>query len=180
MLIVVNITSRKAIGRESQPTLHVTVGMLGLGQFGVIDECGSNLNLTPRYARAPNGQRVYGPVPRNTPPNTTFIVALTTQGMGPTMVLEGATDTAAFLVYVEHFLVPTLRAGHIVVLDNLRVQHHTRVRELVEAAGCARWYLSASSPDVSPIEEAFAKRKQLVRHAAARTRAALIDAIAGA
>jgi len=146
----------------------------------VIDECGSNLNLTPRYARAPKGQRAYGQVPRNTPPNTTLIAALTTQGMGPAMVLEGATDTAAFLVYVEHFLVPALRAGQIVVLDNLRAHHHTRVRDLVEAAGCALWYLPAYSPDLSPIEEAFAKLKQLLRHAAARTHAALIDAIAGA
>ena len=149
-------------------------------QFVVIDECGSNLNLTPRYARAPKGQRAYGQVPRNTPPNTTLIAALTTPQMGPAMVLAGATDTAAFLVYLEHFLVPTLRAGQIVVLDNLRAHHHTQVRALVEAAGCALWYLPAYSPDLSPIEEAFAKLKQCLRQAAARTHAALLDAIAAA
>lgn len=149
-------------------------------EFVVIDECGTNLNLTLRYARAPKGQRAYGQVPRNTPPNTTLLAALTMQGMGPAMVVEGATDTAAFLVYVEHFLVPALRAGQIVVLDNLRVHHHTRVRELIEAAGCALWYLPAYSPDLSPIEEAFAKLKQRLRHAAARTREALIAAIAAA
>jgi len=114
------------------------------------------------------------------PPNTTVLAALTTCGIGPAMVLPGATTTAAFLVYVEHFLVPTLRAGQIVVLDNLRVHHHTRVRELVEAAGCTLWYLPAYSPDLSPIEEAFAKLKQALRRAAARTPEALIDAIAEA
>lgn len=146
--------------------------------FVVVDECGSNVNMTPRYARAPKGQRAQGHVPRNTPPNTTLLAALTTRGMGPAMVLPGATTTAAFLVYVEQFLVPTLRAGQIVVLDNLRAHHHTRVRELVEAAGCTLWYLPAYSPDLSPIEEAFAKLKQALRRAQARTHDALIDAIA--
>lgn len=149
-------------------------------EFVVLDECGSNLNMTPRYARAPKGQRAHGQVPRNTPPNTTVLAALTTHGMGPAMVLTGATDTAAFLVYIEHVLVPTLRAGQIVVLDNLRAHHHSGVRELVEAAGCTLWYVPAYSPDLSPIEEAFAKLKQRLRHAAARTHEALIDAIAAA
>jgi transposase len=148
--------------------------------FVIVDETGTNLNLTPRYARAPKGQRAHGHVPRNTPPNTTLIAALTTHGMGPAMVLEGATDTAAFVVYVEHFLVPTLHAGQVVVLENLSAHQHTRVRELVEASGCELWYLPAYSPDLSPIEEACAKLKHLLRHAAARTRAALIDAIATA
>lgn len=149
-------------------------------QFVVVDECGTNVNLTPRYARAPKGQRAQGQVPRNTPKNTTVLAAITTQGMGATMVLEGATDTAAFLVYVQHFLAPTLRPGQIVVLDNLSAHHHTRVRDLIEATGCDLWYLPAYSPDLSPIEEAFAKLKQLLRKAAARTRDALLNAIGGA
>jgi hypothetical protein len=70
-----------------------------------------------------------------------MLAALTTHGMGPAMVVTGTTDTSAFLVYIEHVRVPTLRAGHIVVLDNLSVHHHSRVRELVEAAGGALWYL---------------------------------------
>lgn len=148
--------------------------------FVVLDECGSNLNMTPRDARAPKGQRAHGHVPRNTPPNTTVLAALTTRGMGPTMVLPGATTTAAFVVYVEHLLVPTLRAGQIVVLDNLRAHHHTRVRELVEAVGCTLWSLPAYSPDLSPIEEAVAKLKQVLRRAQARTHEALLDAIAAA
>lgn len=146
--------------------------------FVIIDETGSNLNLTPRYARAPRGVRAIGTLPRNTPPNTTLVAALSTAGMGAAMVLDGAMDTAAFLVYIEHFLVPTLRSGQIVVLDNLSAHQHTRVRELVEAVGCKLWYLPAYSPDLSPIEEAFAKFKTLLRRAAARTKAALLDAIA--
>jgi len=88
---------------------------------------GSNLNLTPRYARAPRGARAYGSVPRNTPPNTTLIAALSLEGMGAAMVLSGATDTAAFEVYVEHFLVPTLQPGKVVVWDNLSAHKSKRV-----------------------------------------------------
>ena len=148
--------------------------------FVLVDETGSNLNLTPRYARAPHGTRAVGRVPRNTPPNTTLIAAMSTAGMGAAMVLEGATDTVAFEVYVRQFLVPTLRPGQVVVLDNLSAHKNPHVRTLIEACACEVWYLPAYSPDLSPIEEAFAKLKTLVRRAAARTTAALLDANARA
>ncbi len=143
-----------------------------------MDECGSNINLTPRYARAPKGQRANGVVPRNTEQNTTLIAAMSTLGMGPALILEGATDTAAFEVYIEQVLAPTLAPGQIVVLDNLSAHKSPRVHELIVARDCEVWYLPAYSPDLSPIEEAFAKLKQLLRKAAARTREALIEAIA--
>ncbi len=145
-----------------------------------MDETGSNLNLTPRYARAPRAMRAVGSVPRNTPPNTTLIAAMSTAGMGAAMVLEGGTDTAAFEVYVRQFLVPTLRPGQVVVLDNLSAHKNPRVRTLIEACRCELWYLPAYSPDLSPIEAAFANLKTLLRRAAARTTAALLDAIAAA
>ena len=148
--------------------------------FVIIDETGSNLNLTPRYARAPRGQRAYGTVPRNTPSNTTVIAAMSIAGMGATMVLDGATDTAAFEAYTRHVLIPTLQPGQVVVLDNLSAHKNLRIRSSIEACGCEVWYLPAYSPDLSPIEEAFAKLKTLLRRAAARTKAALLDAIAAA
>ncbi len=148
--------------------------------FVIVDECGSNINLTPRSARAPKGQRASGVVPRNTAQNTTLIAAMTTLGMGPALILEGATDTAAFEVYIEQVLAPTLTPGKIVVLDNLSAHKSPRVRALIVARDCEVWYLPAYSPDLSPIEQAFAKLKQLLRKAAARTREALIEAIASA
>jgi transposase len=148
--------------------------------FVVVDECGSNINLTPRYGRAPRGERATGTVPRNTERNTTLIAAMTTAGMGPAMTLEGATDTAAFESYVEHLLVPTLSPGKIVVIDNLSAHRSGRVRALIEAQGCEVWFLPAYSPDLSPIEEAFSKLKALLRRAEARTREALQAAIAHA
>ena len=100
--------------------------------------------------------------------------------MGPALLLEGATDAAAFELYVEHLLAPTLTPGQIVVLDNLSAHKGSRVRDLIAARGCAVWYLPAYSPDLSPIEEAFAKLKALLRRAEARTRTALEAAIAHA
>jgi len=149
-------------------------------RFVVLDESGTNLNLTRLYARAPRGQRAYGTIPRNTPRNTTLIAALTTAGMGPAMLLEGATDTAAFEAYIEHFLAPSLVPGQIVLMDNLSAHKGARTRALIAARGCELWYLPAYSPDFSPIEHAFSKLKALLRRAAARTQEALEQAIAQA
>ena len=146
--------------------------------FVIVDEMGSNLNLTPRYGRAPCGERAYGSVPRTTPPNTTLIAALSLEGMGAAMVLAGATDTAAFEVYVEHFLVPTLQPGKVVVWDNLSAHKSKRVQQLIASSGCELWPLPAYSPDLSPIEEAFSKRKTGLRRAGARRAEALLEAIA--
>ena len=87
------------------------LGTRAAADFVIVDESGTNLNLTPLYARAPRGERAYGQVPRNTPKNTTLIASLTLAGMGPAMTLEGATDTAAFVAYIEQVLAPTLRPG---------------------------------------------------------------------
>jgi transposase len=156
------------------------LGIRAAADFVIVDESGTNLNLTPLYARAPRGERAYGQVPRNTPKNTTLIAALTPAGMGPAMTLEGATDTAAFVAYIEQVLAPSLHPGQIVVLDNLSAHKSARVRALIEARGAELWYLPAYSPDLSPIEHAFSKLKTLLRRAAARTREALEQAIAAA
>lgn len=135
----------------------------------IIDECGSNLNLTSLYARAPRTQRAYASVPRNTPPNTPLIASLTLDGIGPALMLEGATDTLAIEVYIEQVLGPSLRPGQVVVMDNLSAHKGTRVAELISASNCELWFLPSYSPDLSPIEQAFAKLKSGWRRAEART-----------
>ena len=144
----------------------------------IVDECATNLNLTRRYARAPRGTAALGVVPRNTPPNTTVIASLSLSGMGPAFMISGATDAHVFEGYLEHILAPTLRPGQIVVLDNLSAHKGHRVRELIEARGCQLWYLPPYSPDLSPIEQAFAKLKAWLRKVAARTPEALEQAVA--
>src|SRR5438105_7878105 len=90
-------------------------------QLVVVDECGSNIALTPLYARAPKGQRATESVPRNRGKNTTLIASLTLEGIGASMIIEGAANGMAFEAYVEHILVPSLQQGQVVVMDNLRV-----------------------------------------------------------
>ncbi len=143
----------------------------------VVDEFGSNLDMTPQYARAPRGARAVASIPRNTPSNTTTISSLTTAGMGPTMMIAGSVTSAVFEAYVEHVLGPTLRRGQIVLLDNLSAHKSPHLRALLTARGCHVWYLPAYSPDFSPIELAFAKIKAELQRAAARTREALEDAV---
>jgi transposase len=142
-----------------------------------VDECGTNIALTTLYARAPRGERAYGKAPRNWGKNITLIAAMSAEGMGQAMSVEGATDGAPFETYVEHFLVPTLKEGQVVVMDNLQVHKSLRVRELIEDTGASVLFLPAYSPDFSPIEEAFSKIKTILRKIEARTHEALVEAI---
>ena len=129
------------------------------------------------YARAPRGERAVGSAPRNRGRGRTTITALTLGGLGPGLLVEGDISTAGFEAYVAHLLAPTLEPGQIVVLDNLRQHRGHRARELVEARGAELWFLPGYSPDLNPIEQAFAKVKALPRTAAARTHEALAAAI---
>lgn len=149
-------------------------------RFVVVDESGYNLNLAPRYARAPRGERAHAKVPRNVPANTTVIAALTTSGMGATMLVPGATDHHVVEAYIEQVLGPTLRPGQVVVLDNLSAHKRADLEGLLANYGCQVWFLPPYSPDLAPIELAFAKMKQAVRRAAARSSEALQAAIAHA
>ena len=93
------------------------------------------------------------------------------------MILEGSANGAAFEIYVEQLLVPSLQAGQIVVMDNLRAHKGERVRQAIEANGCQVLFLPGYSPDFSPIEETFSKLKMSLRRTGARTREALEEAI---
>ena len=156
------------------------VSPLPAEQLVFVDECGSHIALTPLYARAPKGQRATDSVPRNRGTNTTLIASLSLEGIGASMIIEGAAHGTAFEAYVEHLLVPSLLKGQIVVMDNLRVHKSARVRQLIEDQGCQVRFLPAYSPDFSPIEETFSKVKAHLRRTKARTREALQEALAQA
>jgi transposase len=147
-------------------------------QIVVIDETSTTLNMTRRYARAPHDQRAYGYVPRNYGKRTTLIASMTTEGMGPAMLLEGASETAAFTVYIRDCLCPSLKTGQTVLMDNLSSHKAPAIREYIEAAQCQLLFLPTYSPDFSPIEPAFAKLKEYLRAVGARTQDALDKAIA--
>jgi len=145
-----------------------------------VDECGVHTSLAPIYGYAPRNERLHLPVPRNRGKNTTLLSSMTTGGMGPSLAVEGATTARVFETYVEKVLVPSLRAGQIVVMDNLSAHRPRRIRELIEQQDCELLYLPAYSPDYNPIEEAFAKIKSLLRKAAARSKEILVEAIGAA
>lgn len=150
------------------------------GQVVFLDETSTHTSLSRRYARAPKGRRAYGHVPRNHGHNVTLLAALTPEGIGPSMTITGSIDSAAFTAYVQHFLVPSLHPGQIVILDNLSAHKSVAAREAIEAAGCELRFLPAYSPDFNPIEFAFAKFKTSLRAAAARDPASLEAATAQA
>ncbi len=141
-----------------------------------MDESSTNIALTPRYARAPNGERAYGKAPRNWGKNVTLISSITLEGMGPSMSIEGSSDTESFGLYMRDVLAPHLKRGQIVIMDNLSVHRSKWVRELIEERGCQLWLLPSYSPDFNPIEEAFSKVKILLRRAGTRTLGALFEA----
>jgi transposase len=147
-----------------------------------VDEMGANISLAPVYAWSRRGERALASVPRNWGKNTTLLASISLEGMGECLAVEGSTTTAVFEAYLEHVLVPSLRRGQVVVMDNLSAHkgsrvRELRVRELIESRGCELIYLPPYSPDFNPIEEAFAKLKALLRKAEARSREGLIEAI---
>ena len=150
---------------------------IDVGHFVFVDECGANTSLSPLYAWAPKGQRARSSVPRNWGVNITLLASITADGMGPSLAVEGATTREVFEAYLERLLVPSLRPGQVVVMDNLSVHKGGRVSELIEAQGCELVYLPPYSPDLNPIEEAFAKVKASLRKFEARTREALVGAM---
>jgi transposase len=142
-----------------------------------VDESGTNLAMTPRYGRAPRGERVVGTAPRNHGPNTTLVAAMRLEGITAAMTVEGAIDRRAFDTFVTQILGPSLSPGQVVVWDNLSVHKSTVARQLIEAAGCQLLWLPPYSPDFTPIEQAFSKLKTALRRHGARTREALDEAI---
>ena len=165
-----NETNKRSAWRD-------VVKQIDPARFVFVDECGINITLTRLYARASREERAFGKAPRNRDKDVTLIGALSAQGMGAAMSVEGATDGAAFEAYVKHFLLPTLKEGQVVVMDNLQAHKSTRVGKLTESAGASVLFLPPYSPDFSPIEEASSKIKTILRGMEARTQETLVEAI---
>jgi transposase len=127
--------------------------------------------------RAPKGERLRAGIPHGHWKTTTFVAGLRLDGIAAPMVLDGPMNGGAFQAYVDQVLVPELRLGDIVIMDNLGSHKGPEVRRAIEAAGASLVYLPPYSPDFNPIENAFAKLKALLRKAAERSVAALWDRI---
>jgi hypothetical protein len=129
-------------------------GEIDVQRLVFVDEMGSNTSLAPPYAWSRRGERALAKVPRNWGANVTLLASMSAEGMGPTLAVEGSTTREVFEVYLEHFLVPALRPGQVVVMDNLSAHKGGRVRELVEERGCEVLFLPPYSPDLKWDEKA--------------------------
>jgi transposase len=148
-----------------------------LNQLVFIDEFGATTNMTRRYARWPRGQRVVCKTPHGHWKILTTVAALDVNGIRTACCFDGATDTEMFVAFVETFLVPTLKPGQIVVLDNLSAHKSPRVDQAIEAAGARLLRLPPYSPDFNPIEMAISKMKSLLRKLGRRSIDDLEEAI---
>lgn len=134
-----------------------------------IDETWATTNMARLRGRAPKGERLRAGIPHGHWKTTTFVAGLRRTGMVAPMVLDGPINSIAFQAYVDQVLVPALRPGDIVIMDNLGSHKGAGVRAAIEAAGARLLYLPPYSPDFNPIEKAFSKLKALLRKAAERT-----------
>ena len=134
-----------------------------------LDECGVTTDLLRRYGRSLRGTRLRDHTPCSHWQTHTVIAALRWDGLEAPAVFDGPIDNPSFLAYVEQVLVPTLRRGDVVVLDNLAVHKQPEVRAAIQRVGASLRFLPPYSPDFNPIELAFAKLKAFLRAARPRT-----------
>jgi transposase len=142
-----------------------------------IDETWTKTNMAPLRGWAPCGERLIAKVPHRRWKTTTFLAALRHDRIDAPWLLEGPIDGESFRTYVEKVLLPTLRQGDIVIMDNLGSHKGKAVRALIRSAGAKLFFLPKYSPDLNPIEQVFAKLKHLLRKAAARTVEAICIAV---
>jgi transposase len=139
------------------------------GRLVFIDETWAKTNMTRTHGRAPRGERLVAKVPHGHWQTLTFLAALRSDRIDAPCVIDGPINGDSFLAYVEQVLVPALKPGDIVVIDNLGSHKGKAVRRAIRAAGAKLFFLPPYSPDLNPIEQMFAKLKTLLRKAAERT-----------
>lgn len=145
-----------------------------------IDETGAKTNMTRLYGRSKKGARCYDHAPDGRWERTTILSAIRATGETCSVVFEGALDGRVFNAYVEKFLVPTLKPGDMVILDNLNVHKSEIAQKMILDNGCSYIFLPEYSPDLNPIEKMWSKVKQILRGIKARTSEELYKAIKNA
>lgn len=148
-----------------------------LDQLVFLDEFGASTNMTRTRARGPRGKRIVCKTPHGHWKLLSTVAAMTTSGMLTACTFDAALDTEMFLAFVEHFLVPQLKRGQVVVLDNLPAHQSSRIDRLIESAGARVLRLPPYSPDFNPIEMAISKIKTLLRKLARRSVGEVMEAI---
>jgi transposase len=163
------VAAARETWRNAQPDLE--------GRLIFLDETGARTDMVRRHAWAPVGERALGHAPGGHWKTTTFLAGLTDQGLIAPFVVDGPMDRSIFTEYVRQVLVPELRPGDIVILDNLPGHKGEEAADLIAQRGAKLLFLPPYSPDLNPIEMLFAKLKGLLRKAAQRTKEALWSTI---
>lgn len=163
--------------RERRQTWSAQQGALDLERLVFLDESGAKTNMTRLRGRARGGQRLVDKAPHGHWCTTTIIGAIRLDGGTACMVVDGATDKDVFREYVRCVLVPTLRQGDIVILDNLSAHKDQQTKALIEQVGAELRFLPPYSPDFNPIEKTWSKIKAFLRDAKARTQEELFEMI---
>ncbi len=165
-----DIAWARRLWRREQPQLSAE-------RLVFIDETWAKTNMARQYGRAPRGQRLDAAVPHGHWKTSTFVAGLRCDGIVAPFVIDCAMNGAIFRTYVDEVLAPELRPGDIVVMDNLGSHKVDGIRQSIERRGATLRYLPPYSPDLNPIELAFAKLKAMLRAAAARSLHQLWDRI---
>ncbi len=143
-----------------------------------VDETRTKTNTTRAHGRAPSGQRLVGRVPHGQWKTLIFLAALRSERIDAPCIVDGPINGTIFQAWIEQFLVPTLRPGDVVVLDNLGSHKRRAVRRVIRAAGAHLLFLPPYSPDLNPIEMMFAKLKTLLRKVDTRSPTRLSNRVA--
>ena len=166
--------------KQAREAWRQSQGVLDPGRLVFLDESGAKTNMTRLRGRAQGGQRCVDDAPHGHWCTTTMLASMRLDGPTACMAIEGATSAEVFREYVRQVLVPTLRPGDLVVLDNLAAHKDPEALALIAAAGATVRFLPPYSPDLNPIELMWSKIKTFLRSAKARTFDALLDALAAA
>ena len=167
---------------ERRKNFSIALRFVDPSKLVFLDESGAKTNMTRLYGRAPVGERCVDHTPHGHWKTMTMLSAIRAGGVmqDATVVIDGAMNSETFLAYTEQYLVPALRPGDIVIMDNLSSHKAKGIREVIEAAGCDLWYLPPYSPDLNPIEMLWSKVKSWLRRVSAGTFKTLSDAVAAA
>jgi transposase len=162
--------------KDERTAFQGTQANLDVDRAVFVDEAGINRSMTPKYGRAPKGERLFEHRPSVRSAKTSLIGAISLAGVVAFGSVEGSYNGARFLTWVTDELLPKLEPGTTIIWDNVRFHHMEKVRTAVEEAGCVLLKLPPYSPDLNPIEECWSKLKHLIQRAKARTTEALISA----
>jgi transposase len=165
--------------QEQWKSFRKQVQRIEPGRLVFVDETGVTTVMTPTYGRAPRGERVLASAPASWE-SMTGIAALGLDGVRAPWTVSGVSNGTTFLTYVEQVLVPALRAGDVVIFDNLASHFAPGVAEAIAKAGARVMPLPPYSPDLNPIEELFSKVKEFLRRIGARTKDHLVETIGDA